>query len=58
MATIDEIAEAAGVSRGTVSNILNGKNKEERPSAIRRANQVRELAAQLDTGQMQQHAPK
>ena len=47
MATIDEIAEAAGVSRGTVSNILNGKNKEERPSAIRRANQVRELAAQL-----------
>jgi len=46
--TIQEIAEQAGVSAGTVSRILNGKNKENRPSMARRSESVRKIA--LDMG--------
>jgi LacI family transcriptional regulator len=47
MATINEIALRAGVSKGTVSNILNGKNKENRPTAIAQARRIRELAEEM-----------
>ncbi len=43
--TISEIAQHAGVSVGTVSRVLNGKNKENRPSAIKRAAKIRRIAA-------------
>lgn len=43
--TISEIAQQAGVSIGTVSRVLNGKNKENRPSAIKRAAKIRRIAA-------------
>jgi LacI family transcriptional regulator len=46
-ATIQDIAVRAGVSPGTVSRILNGKNKENRPTMIQRAARVRELATEL-----------
>ncbi len=43
-ATIAQIAKEAGVSIGTVSRILNGKNKENRPAVARRSERVRRLA--------------
>lgn len=46
-ATIQDIAKRAGVSPGTVSRILNGKNKENRPTMIQRAALIRDLAAEL-----------
>lgn len=48
MATLEEIAEAAGVTPMTVSNILNGRNKENWPSTVRRAQRIRELAQQMN----------
>lgn len=45
--TIDDIAKKAGVSKVTVSRILNGKGKDVRPDAIRRATRVRRLAEDL-----------
>lgn len=46
-ATIEQIAHEAGVSPGTVSRILNGKNKENRPAIARRAESVRLIASRL-----------
>jgi LacI family transcriptional regulator len=48
MKTLKNIAEEAGVTPTTVSNILNGKNKEVRPSARRRALRIREIAARMN----------
>lgn len=45
--TIEEIARRAGVSAGTVSRILNGKNKENRPTIIKRSDRVRRLAKEM-----------
>ncbi|PTY06491.1 hypothetical protein DB346_00980 [Verrucomicrobia bacterium LW23] len=45
--TLQQIALEAGVSAVTVSNILNGKNKELWPSTLLRAEKVREIAARL-----------
>ncbi|MBB6429112.1 LacI family DNA-binding transcriptional regulator [Algisphaera agarilytica] len=45
--TIDQIAKQAGVSAGTVSRILNGKNKENRPAIAARSARIRQLAAEL-----------
>ncbi|QDU71549.1 LacI family DNA-binding transcriptional regulator [Mucisphaera calidilacus] len=42
--TIAQIAEKAGVSAGTVSRVLNGKNKENRPSAVKRSQLIRQIA--------------
>jgi len=47
MAKIDDIAAEAGVSSVTVSNILNGRNKENRPSAIKRAEEIRAIAERI-----------
>ncbi len=47
MATIREIADAAGVSVNAVSRILNGRNKENRPTAVAKANKVRRIAREL-----------
>lgn len=45
--TIEQIAGHLGVSPGTVSRALNGKNKENRPSMIRRSQEIRQLASNL-----------
>lgn len=47
MATLAEIAKIAGVTPKTVSNILNRQIPEKRPSAVRRAAVVREIATKL-----------
>ena len=46
-ATLEDIADKAGVSVGTVSRILNGKNKENRPAIAKRSERVRRIALQL-----------
>lgn len=46
-ATVQDIARRAGISAGSVSRILNGKNKENRPSTVRLAAKVRRIASQL-----------
>jgi LacI family transcriptional regulator, galactose operon repressor len=43
-ATITQIAQAAGVSAGTVSRVLNGKGDSVRPAAARRAEEIRRIA--------------
>jgi DNA-binding LacI/PurR family transcriptional regulator len=48
MVTLKQIAEEVGVTCTTVSNILNGKNKELWPSAQKRAKRVREIAARMN----------
>lgn len=45
--TITEIAERVGVSPGTVSRVLNGRYKENRPAIARRAQSIREVAAEM-----------
>lgn len=47
MEKLQQIANRAGVSRNTVLRILRGENKEVWPSAIRRAEEVREIAKEL-----------
>lgn len=47
MALIDDIANRANVTPMTVYNVLNGRNKEIRPSAMRRAERIRQIAAEL-----------
>ncbi len=42
--TIAQIAQAAGVSVGTVSRVLNGKGESSRPAAARRAQEIRRIA--------------
>lgn len=44
---ITMIAKRLGVSAGTVSRVLNGRNKENRPAIARRADRIRQLAAEL-----------
>ena len=45
--SLEEIARRAGVSAGTVSRVLNGKNKENRPSTVKRSQRIRSIAAEL-----------
>src|SRR5450755_342193 len=45
--TLEDIAARAGVSVGTVSRVLNGKNKENRPAIARRSEKIRRIALQL-----------
>jgi LacI family transcriptional regulator len=47
MVTLDSVAAAAGVSRDTVSRVLNGKTKEVWPSMIRRAARIRRIATEM-----------
>ncbi|MEM1210730.1 MAG: LacI family DNA-binding transcriptional regulator [Planctomycetota bacterium] len=47
MTNISDIAREAGLSKVTVSNILNGRNKEVWPSAIERAERVRAIARRM-----------
>jgi LacI family transcriptional regulator len=47
MDKLSQIAEAAGVSTNTVLRVLRGQNKEVWPSAMRRAEQIRQLALDL-----------
>jgi DNA-binding LacI/PurR family transcriptional regulator len=47
MATLKEIADEAGVSVKTVSNILNGNTQAQWPSIAARARRVREIAEQM-----------
>lgn len=47
MSTIAEIARVAGVSSVTVSNVLNGRNREVWPSTIARAERIRKIAAEM-----------
>lgn len=44
---IDQIAQSANLSRGTVYRILTGKNKESWDSSRKRADDVRRIAAEL-----------
>jgi LacI family transcriptional regulator len=46
-ATLEDIAARAGVSAGTVSRVLNGKNKENRPAIAKRSERIRRIALQL-----------
>lgn len=48
MAGLKDIALAAGVSVDTVSRVLNGKGGESWPSAIKRAERIRQIATQLN----------
>ncbi|MDR1283649.1 MAG: LacI family transcriptional regulator [Opitutaceae bacterium] len=48
MTTLKDIAFAAGVSVDTVSRVLNGKAGEAWPSAVRRAERIREIAEKLN----------
>jgi LacI family transcriptional regulator len=45
--TLEEVAARAGVSAGTVSRVLNGKNKENRPAIANRSEHIRRIATKL-----------
>ncbi|MBC7782582.1 MAG: LacI family DNA-binding transcriptional regulator [Burkholderiales bacterium] len=45
--TLEEVATRAGVSAGTVSRVLNGKNKENRPAIAKRSEKIRQIALDL-----------
>src|SRR5271154_5907221 len=45
--TLEDVAARAGVSPGTVSRVLNGKNKENRPAIAKRSERIRRIALQL-----------
>jgi DNA-binding LacI/PurR family transcriptional regulator len=45
--TLQQVAARAGVSPGTASRFLNGKNKENRPAIAKRGDRVRLVAVQL-----------
>jgi DNA-binding LacI/PurR family transcriptional regulator len=45
--TLEDVATRAGVSPGTVSRVLNGKNKENRPAIAKRSERIRRIAMQL-----------
>lgn len=45
--SIYDVAAAAGVSIGTVSRVLSGRNKEVWPSTLQRADHIRKVAAEL-----------
>lgn len=47
MVTLKDISEKSNISLKTVSRILNSKNKENRPSAIARGNEIRRLALEM-----------
>lgn len=47
MSTLAKIADETGLSRATVSNILNGRNKENWASTVKRSEEVREVARRL-----------
>lgn len=47
MVTLKEIAEEAGVSVVTVSNVLRGRNKENWPSTLKRADEIRAIAQRM-----------
>src|SRR4028119_2265713 len=48
MATLEEIALEAGVSRYTVSNVLRGRNKEKWACTAERAERIRGIAERLN----------
>ncbi|MEO1236796.1 MAG: LacI family DNA-binding transcriptional regulator [Planctomycetota bacterium] len=48
MATLKQIAELAGVSHATVSNVLNGQSKTVRAAAAKRAELIRRIANDLN----------
>ena len=48
MATLEEIAREAGVSRYTVSNVLRGRNKENWACTAERAERIRGIAERLN----------
>lgn len=48
MTTLDQIAQAAGVTSATVSNVLSGRANARRPDAVSRAKRIRKIA--LDMG--------
>jgi DNA-binding LacI/PurR family transcriptional regulator len=48
MATLEEIAREAGVSRYTVSNVLRGRNKENWACTAERAERIRAIAERLN----------
>ncbi len=45
--TIEQIAERAGASPGTVSRVLNRRIKENRPAIARRAERIRDIAREM-----------
>lgn len=47
MATLEQIAQEAGVSRYTVANVLKGRNKESWACTARRAEEIRAIALRL-----------
>ena len=45
--TLQQIADEAGVTRGQVSRVLNGRYKENRPAVARKAQRIRDIAEGL-----------
>ena len=45
--TLQQIADEAGVTRGQVSRVLNGRYKENRPAIARKAQRIRDIAEGL-----------
>ena len=46
-ATLQQIADKAGVTRGQVSRVLNGRYKENRPAIAKKAERIRKIASEL-----------